>query len=94
LGGQVKGFCRAIESMINATQLKIYNRMHALMEMEMNAVERVDEYLQIDQEFPPVVDTYRPPENVIFNFVLDKNLSKSIITYDSGPQKEKSTYRD
>ena len=38
--------------------------MHALMEMEMNAVERVDEYLQTDQEFSSIVESYRPPPNV------------------------------
>lgn len=39
-------------------------RMHALMEMEMNAVERIDEYLHAEQEPASVVDSYRPHENV------------------------------
>ena len=39
-------------------------RMHALMEMEMNAVERVEEYMLVDQEFPSIVESYRPFENV------------------------------
>jgi ABC-type multidrug transport system fused ATPase/permease subunit len=39
-------------------------RMHALMEMEMNAVERIDEYLNVEQESASIVDSYRPPENV------------------------------
>lgn len=37
-------------------------RMHAMMEMEMNAVERVDEYLQIEEEAPSVNPSNRPPE--------------------------------
>ena len=41
-------------------------RFHALMEMEMNAVERVLEYMEIDQEPPSVVDDYRPTYNVIY----------------------------
>jgi hypothetical protein len=51
--------------------------MHALMEMEMNAVERVDEYLQIDQEFPPVVESYRPPENVS-QLLLDLQICRDL----------------
>jgi ABC-type multidrug transport system fused ATPase/permease subunit len=35
-------------------------RMHALMEMEMNAVERVDEYLQLDEEPAAIIESYRP----------------------------------
>ena len=38
-------------------------RMHALMEMEMNAVERVDEYLRIEEEAPAIIPTNRPPSN-------------------------------
>lgn len=36
-------------------------RMHAMMEMEMNAVERVDEYLQIEEEAPAIISSNRPP---------------------------------
>jgi hypothetical protein len=39
-------------------------RMHALMDMEMNAVERVEEYSEIEQEFPAVNPAYRPAQNV------------------------------
>lgn len=35
-------------------------RMHALMEMEMNAVERLDEYLQLEEEAPSEVLETRP----------------------------------
>lgn len=38
-------------------------RMHALMEMEMNAVERVDEYLQIEEEAPAIIESNRPPSD-------------------------------
>jgi ABC-type multidrug transport system fused ATPase/permease subunit len=41
-------------------------RMHALMEMEMNAVERVGEYLDIEQEFPAVIESSRPQTNASF----------------------------
>jgi ABC-type multidrug transport system fused ATPase/permease subunit len=36
-------------------------RMHTLMEMEMNAVERVDEYMSIEEEPPAIVANNRPP---------------------------------
>ncbi|KNC96889.1 uncharacterized protein SPPG_07717 [Spizellomyces punctatus DAOM BR117] len=36
-------------------------RMHALMEMSMNSVERIQEYLSIEQEAPPVIEGSRPP---------------------------------
>ncbi|KAI8821981.1 ABC transporter type 1, transmembrane domain-containing protein [Fimicolochytrium jonesii] len=36
-------------------------RMHSLMEMTMNSVERIGEYLEIDEEAPAVIDTSRPP---------------------------------
>jgi ABC-type multidrug transport system fused ATPase/permease subunit len=36
-------------------------RMHTLMEMEMNAVERVDEYLSIEEEPPAIIPNNRPP---------------------------------
>ncbi|KAL7749460.1 Transporter of the ATP-binding cassette (ABC) [Sorochytrium milnesiophthora] len=36
-------------------------RAHAMMEMEMNAVERVVEYLEIEQEAPAVIPGQRPP---------------------------------
>ena len=36
-------------------------RMHAEMEMRMNSVERVEEYLSIDQEPPSIIESYRPP---------------------------------
>ena len=39
-------------------------RMHAVMEMEMNAVERVDEYMTIEQEFDSVVESCRPTKDV------------------------------
>ena len=35
-------------------------RMHAEMEMSLNAVERVNEYSHIDQEPPRIVESYRP----------------------------------
>ncbi|KAJ3306009.1 hypothetical protein HDV03_000546 [Kappamyces sp. JEL0829] len=38
-------------------------RMHAVMEMEMNAVERVDEYLKLEEEAPAIIDTCRPPDS-------------------------------
>ncbi|KAJ3012098.1 UNVERIFIED_CONTAM: hypothetical protein HDU68_001384 [Siphonaria sp. JEL0065] len=36
-------------------------RVHASLEMNMNAVERVDEYSEIEQERPAVIETNRPP---------------------------------
>ncbi|KAJ3186178.1 hypothetical protein HDU85_007618 [Gaertneriomyces sp. JEL0708] len=36
-------------------------RMHALMEMSMNSVERVQEYLAVDQERASIVPDHRPP---------------------------------
>ncbi|KAI8930139.1 hypothetical protein BC831DRAFT_508589 [Entophlyctis helioformis] len=38
-------------------------RMHALMEMEINAVERVQEYLAIEEEAPAVIPESRPPSS-------------------------------
>ncbi|KAL2912111.1 Transporter of the ATP-binding cassette (ABC) [Polyrhizophydium stewartii] len=38
-------------------------RMHALMEMEINAVERVDEYMHIEEEAPTEIAGSRPPPN-------------------------------
>ncbi|KAL2915657.1 Transporter of the ATP-binding cassette (ABC) [Polyrhizophydium stewartii] len=38
-------------------------RAHASMEMNMNSVERVDEYLNIDQEAAAIVPSYRPADN-------------------------------
>ncbi|KAJ3053869.1 hypothetical protein HK097_003202 [Rhizophlyctis rosea] len=38
-------------------------RVHASMEMSMNSVERVKEYLQIEQEPPAVMEDRRPPAN-------------------------------
>ncbi|KAH6564572.1 hypothetical protein BASA50_004382 [Batrachochytrium salamandrivorans] len=37
-------------------------RSHARMEMNMNAVERIDEYLNIEQDAAAVVDDYRPAD--------------------------------
>ncbi|KAJ3033391.1 hypothetical protein HDV00_006388 [Rhizophlyctis rosea] len=36
-------------------------RVHASMEMSMNSVERVKEYLEIEQEPPAVIEEHRPP---------------------------------
>ncbi|KAJ3314233.1 hypothetical protein HDU76_002465 [Blyttiomyces sp. JEL0837] len=36
-------------------------RTHAAMDMDMNAVERVDEYSNLEQEPAAIVNTYRPP---------------------------------
>ncbi|KAJ3253173.1 hypothetical protein HK103_000814 [Boothiomyces macroporosus] len=36
-------------------------RIHATMEMEMNAVERVEEYAQLEEEAPAVIPSNRPP---------------------------------
>ncbi|KAJ3319360.1 hypothetical protein HDV06_006387 [Boothiomyces sp. JEL0866] len=36
-------------------------RIHATMEMEMNAVERVEEYAQLEEEAPAVIPSSRPP---------------------------------
>jgi hypothetical protein len=36
-------------------------RMHAEMEMALNAVERVHEYTVIEQEAPAVIEQHRPP---------------------------------
>ncbi|KAI9203555.1 P-loop containing nucleoside triphosphate hydrolase protein [Polychytrium aggregatum] len=38
-------------------------RIHAQMEMNMNSVERVREYLEIEQEPPGIIEGHRPPEN-------------------------------
>ncbi|KAJ3094988.1 hypothetical protein HDU97_007369, partial [Phlyctochytrium planicorne] len=38
-------------------------RRHAQLEMSMNSVERIEEYLEIKQEAPGTVDRYRPPAN-------------------------------
>ncbi|KAI9339377.1 P-loop containing nucleoside triphosphate hydrolase protein [Obelidium mucronatum] len=38
-------------------------RVHAALEMNMNAVERVDEYSEIEQERPSVIESNRPPSN-------------------------------
>ncbi|KAI8912689.1 P-loop containing nucleoside triphosphate hydrolase protein, partial [Gorgonomyces haynaldii] len=38
-------------------------RMHALLEMELNAVERIGEYLKLEEEAPPVIESNRPPHN-------------------------------
>lgn len=35
--------------------------LYAMNEMNMNSVERIDEYLYIDQEPPEIVESYRPP---------------------------------
>ncbi|KAG5191528.1 P-loop containing nucleoside triphosphate hydrolase protein [Tribonema minus] len=43
--------------------LKYLVREHALLEMQMNSVERVIEFTQIPQEAPPVVEGRRPPPN-------------------------------
>ncbi|KAJ3326932.1 hypothetical protein HDU76_012496 [Blyttiomyces sp. JEL0837] len=37
-------------------------RNHANMDMAMNSVERVEEYISIEQEPPAIVENYRPPE--------------------------------
>ncbi|KAI8918708.1 hypothetical protein BC831DRAFT_482842 [Entophlyctis helioformis] len=51
-------------------------RTHAWMEMSMNAVERVDEYLQIEQEDAAIVDDYRPsPQWPATGAIEFKNLS-------------------
>jgi ABC-type multidrug transport system fused ATPase/permease subunit len=44
-------------------------RMHAIMEMEMNSVERVDEYMTIEQEFDSVVESCRPTQDVNINHI-------------------------
>ncbi|KAJ3272317.1 hypothetical protein HDV01_005751 [Terramyces sp. JEL0728] len=36
-------------------------RIHAQMEMEMNAVERVEEYSQLEEEAPAIIPSNRPP---------------------------------
>lgn len=38
-------------------------RQHALMEMEMNSVERIEEYLVLPEEAPAICE-YRPPTDV------------------------------
>lgn len=38
--------------------------MHAEMEMNMNSVERVLEYANVEQEPPAIVEDYRPPFDV------------------------------
>ncbi|KAI8900424.1 P-loop containing nucleoside triphosphate hydrolase protein [Globomyces pollinis-pini] len=38
-------------------------RMHATMEMEMNAVERVEEYLGLEEEAPAIIEGNRPPSD-------------------------------
>ncbi|KAI8916012.1 P-loop containing nucleoside triphosphate hydrolase protein [Gorgonomyces haynaldii] len=48
-------------SMELVMRMKWAVRTHAQMEMTMNSVERVDEYLQIEQEPPQIVETNRPP---------------------------------
>ena len=40
--------------------------MHALMEMSMNSVEGVKEYLEMEQEPPAVIKQKRPPADVRF----------------------------
>ena len=43
--------------------------MHALMEMEMNSVERIDEYLQLEEEAPGSIPDLCPPLNVCRHFM-------------------------
>ncbi|KAJ3071462.1 hypothetical protein HDU98_005300 [Podochytrium sp. JEL0797] len=38
-------------------------RVHAQLEMNLNAVERVDEYCEIEQERPAIIESNRPPAN-------------------------------
>jgi ABC-type multidrug transport system fused ATPase/permease subunit len=38
-------------------------RLHAMMEMEMNAVERIDEYMQLEQEPLASVPHHQPPHD-------------------------------
>lgn len=51
-------------------------RMHAIMEMEMNSVERVDEYMTIEQEFDSVVETCRPTQDVNLNKLIHSGRMK------------------
>jgi ABC-type multidrug transport system fused ATPase/permease subunit len=44
-------------------------RMHAIMEMEMNSVERFREYMTIEQEFDSVVETCRPTQHVNIDLI-------------------------
>ncbi|KAK5672811.1 Transporter of the ATP-binding cassette (ABC) [Batrachochytrium dendrobatidis] len=47
-----------------------------MMEMSMNSVERIDEYLQIEQDAAAIVDDYRPAENWPHHGCIDvKDLS-------------------
>lgn len=38
-------------------------RLYAIVEMNMNSVERIQEYLDIEKEAPAVIEDYRPPLN-------------------------------
>ncbi|KAJ3359817.1 hypothetical protein HDU91_004794 [Kappamyces sp. JEL0680] len=44
-------------------QVKFVIRMHAQLEMNMNSVERVNEFSAIEQEPPAIIDNHRPPQN-------------------------------
>lgn len=39
-------------------------RAHAMMEMSMNSMERLEEYLDLEEEAPDIIQHSRPPPNV------------------------------
>ncbi|KAL2912810.1 Transporter of the ATP-binding cassette (ABC) [Polyrhizophydium stewartii] len=64
------GLCLAY-SLDFTTSLILIIRTHASVEMNMNSVERIDEYLNIDQEAAAIVPSYRPADNWPMHGAID-----------------------
>ncbi|EGF79410.1 hypothetical protein BATDEDRAFT_25737 [Batrachochytrium dendrobatidis JAM81] len=75
LDAGIAGLCLAYATEL-VFDLDWVTRSHAMMEMSMNSVERIDEYLQIEQDAAAIVDDYRPAENWPHHGCIDvKDLS-------------------
>lgn len=57
------GMCLSYALMFTDSLLWLV-RMHALVEMNMNSVERIEEYLEVQEEAPEVIPSHRPPPDV------------------------------
>ncbi|KAJ1562057.1 hypothetical protein HK405_000253, partial [Cladochytrium tenue] len=62
LGPHLAGLCLNFTLNISDSLIAVV-RLQSMLEMSMNAIERCDEYLKLDQEAPAVVPAHRPPPN-------------------------------
>ncbi|KAL2914170.1 Transporter of the ATP-binding cassette (ABC) [Polyrhizophydium stewartii] len=56
------GLCLSLSLTLNEVLINLVRNL-SFLEMSMNSVERINEYLQIDQEAPAVIPDNRPPQN-------------------------------